>query len=125
MRIWDNFLIEGWKGFFKCCLAILDIHKEKLLKMRFDTILSFINEIARDEFFTNFNYHQHMEAQKAGKFVEKELLDNDRPVRDFQKSVQKFSITKDLLNLLSEDHVRIDGEAKENKRLTTRRGSDK
>lgn len=36
---WDIFLIDGWKGFFRCCLWLMKYHEKTLRSSYFDDIL--------------------------------------------------------------------------------------
>ena len=40
LRIWDYFLVFGWKGIFKTSIALLREHEEQLLAMPFEVMLS-------------------------------------------------------------------------------------
>lgn len=46
----DIFLGEGWTGFFKVILVILDQMQEKLLKMSYEEILMTLSELAKSNF---------------------------------------------------------------------------
>lgn len=48
---WDIFLVDGWKGFFRCCMWLLKIHQEQLKKMEFDQILHFMGDLIRSDLF--------------------------------------------------------------------------
>lgn len=38
-RVWDHFIVKGWKVVFKVCILILRIHEEELLAMSFEEML--------------------------------------------------------------------------------------
>lgn len=40
LRIWDYFIIDGWKAIFKASIMILRDHEEELLDMPFEILLS-------------------------------------------------------------------------------------
>lgn len=44
---WDFFIVEGWKGFFKCVLFLMRYHEENLLKLTFENSICFLGEILR------------------------------------------------------------------------------
>lgn len=57
LKIWDSFIVSGWKAFIMAGLAILKHFEGKLLKMRYDQLLSFIpSSIASSEFLNNNHY---------------------------------------------------------------------
>lgn len=49
--IWDIFMAEKWKGFFKCALFILNYFKEALIMLDFDAVLSFMSMLVKNELF--------------------------------------------------------------------------
>ena len=51
--IWDFFLCEGWKGFFKCVVWILKFISPKLLKLEFDEILHYMSDLIKSDLFIN------------------------------------------------------------------------
>ena len=40
LRIWDYFIIDGWKSIFKTAVLILQDYEEQLLEMSFEHMLS-------------------------------------------------------------------------------------
>lgn len=40
LRMWDYFIVHGWKAVFKASLAILREHEEALLGMSFEVLLT-------------------------------------------------------------------------------------
>lgn len=40
LRIWDYFIIDGWKSIFKTAVLILQQYEEQLLDMSFEQMLS-------------------------------------------------------------------------------------
>jgi hypothetical protein len=45
MRVWDCFLMEGWKITYRVMLAMLSQWQSSLLKMSFEEILAFFREL--------------------------------------------------------------------------------
>lgn len=91
------------------------------MKLRFDMILGFMNEILRDELFTNFIYHQGIIGLQKGQNIDVNLIDTDVLIRNFPKSIQKYNISSELLDTLHEDFVLVELEAKEMKKLNQRK----
>ncbi|CAD8148498.1 unnamed protein product [Paramecium octaurelia] len=50
--IWDIFIIQQWKGFYKCVLFLLYFYQKELLQLEFDQILHFLSEIIKNELFS-------------------------------------------------------------------------
>jgi hypothetical protein len=48
-RIWDIFLIRGWKIVFRIMLAVLKIHEAELLKMDFEGIMNLLSKDAHKD----------------------------------------------------------------------------
>jgi len=46
-RVWDIFLLEGWKIVYRVMIALLDTASTKLLKLHFEDILNHIKEIPK------------------------------------------------------------------------------
>jgi len=51
--IWDMLHAEGWKGFLKCVLFILNLIKPQLMKLSFDEILRMLGDLIKSELFTS------------------------------------------------------------------------
>merc|ERR1712070_654253 len=39
-RVWDHFLVQGWKTLFKVCLLILSTYEIELLQMSFEQLVA-------------------------------------------------------------------------------------
>ncbi|CAD8124487.1 unnamed protein product [Paramecium sonneborni] len=50
--IWDLLLSRGWCGFYQIILGIFQTYEEKILSMKFDMLLQFLNNLSKAEFFT-------------------------------------------------------------------------
>lgn len=85
------------------------------MSLRFDEILSELNELIRSEFFTNHNYHEYIVQLRSFPFLkfESTMKKDDRPIREFRENFDKIKITKNLLRLLEEDYNRIEEDRKE------------
>jgi len=81
LKIWDAFLIEGWKAVFKISLFIISELKEKLLDSKFDQIMALFGDVPRGKIL-----HDPIFAQK--------LI----------QSYHNFKISNKLLSGLSEEY---------------------
>ncbi|CAK61246.1 unnamed protein product (macronuclear) [Paramecium tetraurelia] len=50
--IWDVLLSRGWCGFYQIILGIFQTYEDKILSMKFDVLLQFLNNLSKAEFFT-------------------------------------------------------------------------
>jgi hypothetical protein len=50
--IWDFFLVQEWKGFYKCLLFIMKFYAPKMLVMDFESILNLMSELIRSDLLT-------------------------------------------------------------------------
>jgi len=105
MRIWDLFLLEGWKGLFKVAIYVLGVYRERLLHLRFDQLLSFVNELTAKEFFTNFKYNESLQKSKQfSDFFDYQPYEEEKPIRFFARKIDDIHITKELLKSLEEEY---------------------
>jgi hypothetical protein len=44
-RVWDSFLLEGWKVSYRVMLALLEKEQPRLLKMNFEVLMNYFKEI--------------------------------------------------------------------------------
>jgi len=49
-RIWDHFLVHGWKSIFKIVILIFKKYEEELLTFNYDEMLPFIGNLP-EKFF--------------------------------------------------------------------------
>jgi len=98
-KIWDFFILDGFKVIFKTALLILMEFKSKFLQMKFDAILKFLRDIGKEELFTNKIYLEILES----KIPVSENVEGYKFVKNFGKSMKNLTLTKDLLKLLDED----------------------
>ncbi|KRX01411.1 Rab-GTPase-TBC domain [Pseudocohnilembus persalinus] len=89
--VWDIFVIEGWKGFFKCVLWILKTHEQKLLEMKFDDLLHYLGEMIKTQFF-GLNEQQ---------LKEKGIIVN---IDSIKQDINKFHITNKFLDNIEKEY---------------------
>ncbi|EAR94523.2 TBC domain protein (macronuclear) [Tetrahymena thermophila SB210] len=89
--IWDIFLCEGWKGFFKCVLWILKLISPKLTKLDFDDILHSLSDLIKNELFVN----SYSDLKKKG------ILPN---VDNIKTEIKQIKVTNKLLENLQNEH---------------------
>ena len=59
IRIFDNFIVSGWKAMMKVGIALLHSYENVLLSKKYEDMLEFlINDMLKSDFFTN----QHLEV---------------------------------------------------------------
>lgn len=88
--IWDLFIVEGWKGFFKSAMFILGHFQSALLQMDFDQILHFMSGLVKNDLF--------ILDQKA--LEEKKVLD----CATVKSSMLSIKISNKLLVYLEQDY---------------------
>lgn len=81
LKIWDSFIVSGWKAFIMAGLAILKHFERKLLEMKYDQLLSFIPSSIASSDFLNNNYYD-----------------------DFVVLFQRFHIMKSLISNLENEY---------------------
>ena len=65
MRVWDEFIINGWKTIFEVILTLLKLKEKILLKMEGDELVDYlVNKINKDDIFRNKNYEKFEEMKK-------------------------------------------------------------
>ncbi|CAD8088108.1 unnamed protein product [Paramecium sonneborni] len=96
--IWDIFLAEEWKGFFKATFYILQLLQQQILNQEFDEILHFLGLLIRSEIFSIDN--------------EKELI---KYIQNYDKTIKenesikttilnKYRITNRMLRSLDQEY---------------------
>lgn len=71
-RVWDSFLLEGWKVSYRVMLALLEKEQPRLLKMNFEVILNYLKEVpykvdVDDLFETAFKIN--LKSEQINKFA--------------------------------------------------------
>lgn len=89
--IWDIFLCEGWKGFFKCVMWILKHISGKLMKLDFDDILHTMSDLIKADIFMN----------SREDLIAKGILPN---AANLKKEIKSIRITNSLLKNLENEH---------------------
>ena len=74
VKIWDNFLLKGWKCIFNTGLILLEMSDEKLLTLRNEALMTFLsNGITQNLIFEDFS----LLLQKLKKFkIKNKLIHN-------------------------------------------------
>jgi hypothetical protein len=87
------------KTIFRTGIFILLEYKEKLLEMKFDTILNFLSDMGRDEIFKNTKYFEVIE----GKIPKEEASPEFKAISTYEKTIKNIHVTNQLLQLLDVD----------------------
>ena len=82
LRIWDEFIINGWKSIFEVILTLLKIKEKNLMLCQADELVDFlVNKINKDEIFLNKNLEKFEEIKKnfiipneLMKYLEEEII---------------------------------------------------
>ena len=65
IRIWDEFIINGWKSICEAILTILKIKEKNILNYQGDELVDFlVNKINKEQIFLNKNYEQFEQMKK-------------------------------------------------------------
>ena len=75
IRVWDEFILEGWKSFCSTWLAILKFCEDDILKDKGDILNYLTNKIKQCELFKKENYGKFCEIKRQFKISE-ELMKN-------------------------------------------------
>ena len=80
IRVWDEFIINGWKSIFEVILTLLKIKEKIILNLEGDELVDYlVNKINKDDIFRNKNYET------------------------FEKTKKCFVVTNELINIIEED----------------------
>ena len=80
IRVWDEFIINGWKSIFEVILTLLKIKEKIILNLEGDELVDYlVNKINKDDIFRNKNYETFEETKKW------------------------FVVTNELINIIEED----------------------
>ncbi|CAD8065271.1 unnamed protein product [Paramecium primaurelia] len=108
--IWDIFLAEEWKGFFKVTFYLLWLLQQQILDLEFDDILHYLGQLIRSEFFTIDN---EKELIKFIQHYDKTVKENESIKTNI---LQKFRITNRMLRSLDLEYHNF--QTKLNKKLS-------
>ena len=76
VKIFDNFIISGWKSIFNVSMEILRDNEEILMKMKNETLVHYLTSKLGNEFlFSNEIHHSLIEIRSKNK-ISRELLHN-------------------------------------------------
>jgi len=76
MRVWDEFIINGWKSIFEVILTLIKIKEKNILSLEGDQLVDYlVNKINKDDIFRNKNYEKFEETKKMF-VVTNELINN-------------------------------------------------
>ena len=76
VKIFDNFIISGWKSIFNVSMEILRDNEEILMKMKNETLVHYLTSKLGNEFlFSNEIHHSLIEKRSKNK-ISRELLHN-------------------------------------------------
>lgn len=100
--IWDIILQQKWKGVFKVLVSIFQHYEPIMLKMNFDQIFSFLNNMLKSEFYTNKDNIQLI-SQKESHFP-RSLLETIAPIENIKQISHSIKIQASLLNALEREH---------------------
>lgn len=76
IKIFDNFIISGWKTIFNTALLIVEKNEENLLNLKTDKLLHYLSDdILKDLFYGNEMNNFILELQKSSK-IKKNLIHN-------------------------------------------------
>ena len=91
IRIFDNFILDGWICIIRIGLLLLKHYQSYLIEMKFEEILQFlINEIKEKyDFFNNSNYDKFIELYYEMK-IPKGLVNNIENEYELNKKVEKI-----------------------------------
>ena len=84
-KIFDLFIINGWKGIFNILLEIMWYNKEKLLNLKNEDLLHYLNGNLINDFLVNYNNYkcfdlnpQRKITNKLIKYIENQLINSDK-----------------------------------------------
>ena len=84
IRVWDEFIIHGWKAIFEVILTLIKLKEKIILNLEGDELLDYlVNKINKDDIFRNKNYDTFEEMKK------------------------NFVVTNELINILEEE-IKLD-----------------
>ena len=76
LRVWDEFIMNGWKSLFEAILTLLKLKEKNILMCEGDQLVDLlVNKIDKDKIFLNRNYEQ-FEQMKKYFIIPNELLKN-------------------------------------------------
>ena len=99
IKIWDDFLLSGWKSIFITILCMLDYHKYEILEYKNDDLINFlINKLNNSDLFKNENYNKFIEIKKTIK-IKKSLLNNLNEAFKMDNKIKQTQMINENNNL--------------------------
>ena len=69
IKIWDEYIINGWDSFFIALLVMLKMNENKILECKGDELIDFlINKLKNEEMFSDENYDEFEKIKKSFNF---------------------------------------------------------
>ena len=76
LKIWDEFLVNGWKAMLKTGIVLLMTYEDVILSLKYEETLNFLfNDVLKTGFFSNDNYLKFVDIWNRVSFPQ-ELLNN-------------------------------------------------
>lgn len=81
LKIWDEFILKGWKALMEAILALIYFHKDEIIEKKDDSLFKFlINDLVKSPCFLDENYSKWIEikkkihvSSKIIKYIEEEI----------------------------------------------------
>lgn len=101
VRIWDEFILNGWKTLIKTAIVLLLTYEEKILSLKYEDMLNFLfNDVLRSGFFDNANFFRFLNMWEKVSFpdslfsnLENEYYQESRVI-DVSSQINKLLDTK-------------------------------
>ena len=99
IKIWDDFLLSGWKSIFITILCMLEYHKDEILEYKNDDLINYlINKLNNSDLFQNENYDKFIELKKTIK-IKKSLLLNLNEAFNMDNKIKQTQMINENNNL--------------------------
>jgi hypothetical protein len=85
IKIFDLFIIEEWKGIFNILLEIMWRNEEKLLSLKNENLLHFLNGNLMNDFLVNYNEYNCFELYKKQKISKKLIINIENQLMNSKK----------------------------------------
>ncbi|KAM3136679.1 hypothetical protein pb186bvf_011315 [Paramecium bursaria] len=95
--IWDMFMLQSWKGFYKCTLFLLDFFKRQFYELEFEQILHFASDIIKNEIFSFIQEEELLMYLSLSLHIK-------QPVSMKIYINKKYKVTNQLLKILDNEH---------------------
>lgn len=98
IKIWDDFILNGWEALLRAALILLKIKEEELLLMKHEELLHYIiNNLIKECFYDNKNYEMFMVNFNNTKF-KPGLLSNIENESAQEKRVKEIDVSNNMTN---------------------------